>query len=136
MIASVHLFRIRIRRRNRIRMRVGAFDAQHLQGALSRHIKNLEFVLMAEPGAPFGNKNAVKNRPWAEAINRALLAEDGKKLRALADKLIDRALEGDVQALKEVGDRADGKAIQAIANEGDTPFVVQVIRYSADDKAP
>lgn len=70
-------------------------------------------------GAPFGNTNGTKNRPWAEAINRALLAEDGKKLRALADKIIDRALEGDVSALKEVGDRVDGKPAQELQHSGD-----------------
>lgn len=70
-------------------------------------------------GAPEGNKNATKNRPWAEAINRALLAEDGKKLRALAEKLIEKALEGDVAALKEVGDRSDGKPHQSVALSGE-----------------
>lgn len=65
-------------------------------------------------GAPIGNKNATKNKWWAEALNRALLAEDGKKLRALADKLIARAEEGDIAALKEIGDRIDGKAVQQL----------------------
>lgn len=64
--------------------------------------------------APLGNKNAVKNKPWSDAINRALLAENGRKLRLLADKLIERALEGDIPALKEVGDRMEGKAAQAL----------------------
>jgi len=81
-------------------------------------------------GAPFGNQNGVKNRPWAEAINRALLAEDGKKLRALADKIIDRALEGDVAALKEVGDRVDGKAAQALEHSGN--IVLTIARSDAD----
>ena len=65
-------------------------------------------------GAPLGNKNAVKNRPWAEALNRALLAEDGKKLRKLADKIVALALKGNVNALKEIGDRLDGKPAQAL----------------------
>jgi hypothetical protein len=77
-------------------------------------------------GAPEGNKNATKNRPWAEAINRALLAEDGKKLRALADKIIDKALEGDVSALKEIGDRVDGKAAQAIVGADGGDLVVRI----------
>lgn len=77
-------------------------------------------------GAPEGNKNATKNRPWAEAINRALLAEDGKKLRLLADKIIDKALEGDVSALKEIGDRVDGKAAQAIVGPDGEALVVRI----------
>lgn len=68
-------------------------------------------------GAPVGNKNATKNKLWADTLNRALLAEDGKKLRELAEKLIDRALEGDVTALKEIGDRVDGKPAQAIIGD-------------------
>ena len=80
--------------------------------------------------APLGNKNATKNRPWAEALNRALLAEDGKKLRALADKLVDRALDGDVIALKEIGDRMDGKPAQAheVAGDPDRPLISKIIR--------
>lgn len=85
---------------------------------------------MAESGGQPGNKNATKNRPWAEAINRALLAEDGKKLRELADKLIARALEGDVAALKEIGDRADGKPAQQVQLQGDedNPLVAKIVR--------
>lgn len=90
---------------------------------------------MAGPGAPVGNKNASKNRPWAEAINRALLAEDGKELRALAEKLIEQAKEGNIPALKEIGDRVDGKAAQQIdlANADGNPFVVKF--ESADEQA-
>ena len=82
-------------------------------------------------GAPLGNKNGTKNRPWAEAVNRALLAEDGKKLRALADKLIDKALEGDVAALKEIGDRVDGKPIQAIQGEVTGDLILRVAEKDA-----
>jgi hypothetical protein len=77
---------------------------------------------MAERGAQPGNKNATKNKLWAETLNRALLAEDGKKLRELAEKLIDRALEGDVTALKEIGDRIDGKPAQMIQGDPDNPL--------------
>lgn len=74
-------------------------------------------------GAPIGNKNGTKNRPWAAAINRALLAEDGKKLRELAERLINRALDGDIAALKEIGDRVDGKAVAEIVGaEGSDLF--------------
>lgn len=80
-------------------------------------------------GAPIGNKNASKGSPWADAIRRALLAGNGKKLRALADKMIDKAMEGDVSALKEIGDRMDGKPVQAISGPDGEPLTVQVIRF-------
>lgn len=85
-------------------------------------------------GAPEGNKNATKNRPWAEAINRALLAEDGKKLRALAEKLIEKALEGDVSALKEIGDRSDGKPSQQLEHTGEGGGAL-VVKIEASDAA-
>jgi ribosomal protein S6E (S10) len=71
-------------------------------------------------GAPLGNQNGTKqNRWWAETLKRALLQEDGKKLRALAEKLIARAEEGDIAALKEIGDRVDGRPQQAIVGGSD-----------------
>ena len=84
--------------------------------------------------APLGNKNAVKNRPWAEAINRAVLANDGQRLRAIAEKLLVLAEQGDVSALRELGDRLDGKPKQQIEATGadDGPLVVQVVKYAAD----
>jgi len=84
--------------------------------------------------APLGNKNAIKAKPWGDAINRALLANKGKKLRALADRLIDRALEGDVAALKEVGDRVDGKVPQQLdhGNAPNGPFLLQVTATDAN----
>lgn len=89
---------------------------------------------MAERGGQVGNKNASKNKLWAETINRALLAEDGRKLRALADRLIDKALEGDVTALKEIGDRMDGKSVQAIEASGpDGEPLIAEIRVTVVD---
>lgn len=55
---------------------------------------------------------------WADAVkravNRRLESEEGKpkKLERLADRLVDAALDGDIQAMKEIGDRLDGKATQ------------------------
>lgn len=70
---------------------------------------------MAERGGQPGNDNAGKNRPFAEAIRRAIAQEDGKRLREIAERLISMAASGDISAIKEFADRADGKAIQAIA---------------------
>lgn len=64
-------------------------------------------------GAPVGNQNAAKpGKLFADTLRRVLLVNDGEKLRALAEKLVERALEGDTTALKEVADRIDGKPKQ------------------------
>lgn len=55
---------------------------------------------------------------WADAVRRAvhrrLEGEEGKpqKLERLADQLVEAGLAGDIGALKEIGDRLDGKARQ------------------------
>lgn len=89
---------------------------------------------MAERGGQPGNKNATKNKAWENTLRRALLAEDGKKLRALADKLIERAQEGDVTALKEIGDRLDGKPVQQneITGADGDPIVLKVTSADAE----
>lgn len=51
---------------------------------------------------------------WRDAIRRAVLADDGKRLRAIAEALLDKAASGDVPAIKELGDRIDGKPDQMI----------------------
>lgn len=74
-------------------------------------------------GAPIGNQNAAKGRLWNLAINKALRkrskSEQLEELEAIADQLIDLAKSGDMQALKELGDRMDGKPTQTIAGTGE-----------------
>lgn len=65
--------------------------------------------------APIGNKNAVKNKIWSDAIRRAVL--QGKKLDSLANAIITAAEGGDISALKEIGDRLEGKVTQTISGE-------------------
>lgn len=43
----------------------------------------------------------------------------GNKLRAVADALVTKALTGDVPAIREIADRLDGKATQAIEHSGE-----------------
>jgi hypothetical protein len=66
-----------------------------------------------------GNPNGrAKDKLWADAIriavNEAYEDGDKKKLRVLADRLVDKALEGEISAMKEIGDRLDGKAAQSV----------------------
>jgi hypothetical protein len=84
-------------------------------------------------GAPFGNQNGKKQRIWHAAILRALETRDksrvdGKKeLDALADKLLDLVAAGELNALKEFGDRLDGKPAQALigGDDDDNPIKVE-----------
>ena len=73
---------------------------------------------MAGIGGSTGNRHSTKDkREWANAIRRAVAR--GKNLNRLADKLIEKALEGDMVAMKEFGDRYEGKPQQVIAGPGD-----------------
>lgn len=59
---------------------------------------------------------------WADAVRRAVSRrmenEEGKpqKIERIADRLVEMAMDGDTQAIKEVGDRLDGKATQQTEN--------------------
>jgi hypothetical protein len=84
-------------------------------------------IVMANPKA---------EKIWADAVQRAvkrrLENEDGKpqKIERLADKLVDFAMEGNGWAFKEIGERLDGKAPQAIKHSGDPdhPVVTTIER--------
>jgi hypothetical protein len=85
-----------------------------------------------------GNEySSVNNRLWANTLRRAIVQGDGERLRRIAERLLDKAEEGDLGAIKEVGDRIDGKAAQAIvgADGGDLVIktITRVILDHADD---
>lgn len=84
-------------------------------------------------GAPQGNNNATKNKPWRDALNRELTGtKNADKLKKIAIKVFELAAEGDMQAIKEIGDRLDGKAVQSIEGTGDNGVFTIVI--SQDDE--
>ena len=72
--------------------------------------------MAGEKGNNFSSKN---NRLWANTLKRALAQSDGERLRRIAEKLIDKAEEGDLAAIKELGDRVDGRAAQQILGAGE-----------------
>ena len=75
-------------------------------------------------GAPKGNSNAKRGKEWRDAIMRELRRvgeeRDGdalsyhKGLDACAQEFVKAVRAGDAWALKELGDRIDGKAHQSI----------------------
>lgn len=62
-------------------------------------------------GGQPGNQNAKKGKLWNDALRKAI-AQNPHKLRMAAEKLLDEASEGNIMAIKEIGDRMDGKAVQ------------------------
>ena len=74
-------------------------------------------------GAPVGNKNGATGTEWRDAIRHALAKigrdVDGKEaayrkgLYEVADKFIEAAKAGEPWAMKEIGDRMDGKPKQS-----------------------
>lgn len=74
-----------------------------------------------------------KEKSFANMLNIAIKQahDEGRdKLRAVADALVEKAISGDVQAIKEVADRLDGKVPQGVAGEDGNPieFVHKIIR--------
>lgn len=67
------------------------------------------------------------------AIKEAGKADGTTKLRDIADKLVAKAVEGDMQAIKEIADRLDGKAMQQVQAEhtGDMNILFKTIYETA-----
>ena len=68
-----------------------------------------------------------KEKSFANMLNIAIKEahDEGRdKLRAIADKLVDLAISGELQAIKEIADRIDGKPAQAIiGGDEDDPAI-------------
>jgi hypothetical protein len=75
--------------------------------------------------APKGNQNAVKAKIWSDRLKQQI--EERKLWPQLADALLNKALEGDVAAIKEVGDRIEGKVAQAIEGPNGGPIQLQQV---------
>jgi hypothetical protein len=79
---------------------------------------NVEIAPISKVGAPIGNQNGKKGKLFYNQLRKALVQEDSRKLRTIADKLVDAAEQGEPWAIKEVIDRVDGKAVQATEISG------------------
>ena len=86
---------------------------------------------MAAPRNPKGQK---PEKIWRDAVMRAVKraqkGQKSKRLELLADQLVQEGLDGNVVALKEIGDRLDGKPAQTVAGDPDQPMelVVRVVK--------
>jgi hypothetical protein len=79
-----------------------------------------------QPGNKGGGKR--KEKLFYDALMLAVKDTDNPRdLRKIAEKLLDMAIGGDIQAIKEVANRLDGMPVQAIdATIETTHFVARV----------
>jgi hypothetical protein len=73
--------------------------------------------------------NAARNKPWREALNRAIARAEAhpspkhkRKLAYIADALLSKAAKGDIMAIRELGDRLDGRPSQGVELSGSIDF--------------
>ena len=66
-----------------------------------------------------GNTVSADGRRWHQAIKQAALKRHGRSkqtmLEAAADTLVQMAVDGDIGAIKEIGNRLDGMAHQSVS---------------------
>lgn len=89
-------------------------------------------------GAPIGNTNSSKEkRIWGNIIRKLAIQEDYRRLHAMAEKLYEKAAEGDLGAIKEIGDRLDGKSVATQELTGpdgsDLPSGIGILFVKPDD---
>jgi hypothetical protein len=63
-------------------------------------------------GRPIGSVN--RQKPFTDALGLALLSGSGRHRRFIADKLVEKAEQGDLQAIQQIADRLEGKCAQVI----------------------
>ena len=84
-------------------------------------------------GAPTGNKNSSRsNRAFGKIVKKLGIQEDAKRLHRVAEALYRKAEDGDISAIKELGDRVDGKASQEITGDSDAPITI-VVKTGIDE---
>ena len=94
-----------------------------------------EGSVMAARKTPAGGKKC--DKVITDALKIELYAEAAdcngkmtKKLRLLARKLIDRGLEGDVSAIREILDRVEGRVPLNPGDENDGALIVRIVKFA------
>jgi len=83
--------------------------------------------------AAIGNKNSSKeNRVWGKVVRKLAVQEDHKRIHKVAEALFRKAEDGDISAIKELGDRIDGKSQQEITGNSDAPITV-IVKTGIDE---
>ncbi len=85
-------------------------------------------------GRPIGSVN--REKPFNDAL-RIALRGDPLRLRRIAEKLAEKAEDGDLAAIRELADRLDGKPPQAhTGGDGDIRVIIRTITEICDEEEP
>jgi hypothetical protein len=79
-------------------------------------------------GAPVGNKNAQKGQMWNDSLRKAIAQDNGRRLRASIEQLLNLASNGEPWAIKELADRLDGRPRQSNVLEASDEPELQTIK--------
>ena len=74
-----------------------------------------------------------QNKQFWDAIQRAIAQDKSERLRNAAEKLLDKAAEGESWAINALADRLDGKPAQALTNAEGGP--VAIVFMDSDKEA-
>lgn len=85
-------------------------------------------------GAPLGNDNNRKHQYWSDAL-RKYITQNPNDLMEAAQALFTKAKDGDVNAMKEIGDRLEGKPKQQVEMSGDLNVGFHEILTKARERA-
>lgn len=66
--------------------------------------------MSAEKGNNYSSKG---NRMWGNTLKR-IATQNPEKMRKIGEKLFKMAEKGDIAAMKEIGDRVEGKAVSVV----------------------
>lgn len=84
-----------------------------------------------KPGVSGNPAGPRKQKPWREALDRALTKLDegkplGTTMALIAEKCAQDALNGDKDARREIAERYDGKVPQAVVGGGEGSEPIQI----------
>lgn len=87
-----------------------------------------------EPGQSGNPAGGAKVKRFYAALDRAIIQEDGKRLREAAEQLLSFAAAGESWAIQQLADRLDGKPAQQVqlSGDADAPLVARIEQVIVD----
>lgn len=83
-----------------------------------------------------GNEEWKKNQLFLNTLKRAIVQEDGKRLRAAAEKLLTKAAAGEPWAIEMLANRLDGRPATVVQTPEGQSVVYEVVKRIIVDPEP